>query len=833
MAEENEDLLHPVVTEEPDPLGDPYDRKLPGQGDANVRPYVYGYYDLTASQRFTGIVTSYLAVMVAIDQRDMSGITDDQLAFVAWGANDGDALAAGKDLMYGEGLKDLYDGMFGEGVSPLLGTPMMNGNNESDVPFGDFGNVIMQAVYEIETGTSETMPPMASLAYEDNMNFRTFDPFLPKSDSAAFFGSALDGGNMSQKAQQVGHFGMNIAEIGVSGSLLSGVAKISVANAGQKTFRALLGEVLSQTKGGSNVVAGLQGAVMNWKAGTRTRRVVRGMGLFGGSALDSVVALMLAGNDDIETEWNRIERSVKAGSMTVEEAAVQAQYIATTTGVAIPAAVLSLDGYEALDPTDPLGSAEAIRAQQENPYSKLAEDAKPKKGVPAKVFRPDPEPVSGEAGGRGTIVLALGADDFQPFGQSGIMAQGATTSTTTGVGGYWGDTITDDDVVGDPVDGAPTKENAERRAEEEQRQSAQDVQQAIEANDPTQGVASGELPTLDSILQMTPEEQEQIGLSPEDIEAIRFKKATEEVAARDRIQQAKWAAEAAGLSPVVGGFDRYQGIRPTISPTTGTAPGVRPEHGWHGAAGASITPESIDEWARGQSNTTTPRYNDDIVAGIIASWSQDRIMWFQDQAVEAGLIDPDSQYQYGQRDYATRQAFDTIVTDANANGNTWEDQLQGNIDAYQKWLSENPDTGPEHLPYGAFVSPTYSAPDYASLAQTTKGYISEKLGRRPSQAEMKMLTNQLAGFDAQQWDSQVQAQRQTHAANARAYEDKYVGGGGEQSGGTTQGVDAEARFQQFFDNKFSGEIKHRERVSQVGQKTPGLFGSIGNIERSL
>ena len=75
--------------------------------------------------------------------------------------------------------------------------------------------------------------------------------------------------------------------------------------------------------------------------------------------------------------------------------------------------------------------------------------------------------------------------------------------------------------------------------------------------------------------------------------------------------------------------------------------------------------------------------------------------------------------------------------------------------------------------------------------------------------------------------------RESRRRSRRPLSQRLRSGGGEQSGGTTQGVDAEARFQQFFDNKFAGEIKHRERVDQVGSKTAGLFGSIGNIERGL
>ena len=186
------------------------------------------------------------------------------------------------------------------------------------------------------------------------------------------------------------------------------------------------------------------------------------------------------------------------------------------------------------------------------------------------------------------------------------------------------------------------------------------------------------------------------------------------------------------------------------------------------------------------------------------------------------MLNPESfSFRSGSRDANTRTAFSNLLVDANSNGNTWEDQLTDNIRTYQIWLDENPD---EEEKYPAFVTPAYLAPDYATLAQQTKNDFRARLQRRPSGSEMRLFTDQLGSYDQQQWSAQVQADRQTHAARAREFET-----GDPQSGGTVQGVDALSRFSEFFDEKYEGEIKHRERTEQVQQKQGGLFGSLNRI----
>jgi hypothetical protein len=270
----------------------------------------------------------------------------------------------------------------------------------------------------------------------------------------------------------------------------------------------------------------------------------------------------------------------------------------------------------------------------------------------------------------------------------------------------------------------------------------------------------------------------------------------------------------AAQGDVMGGMPRDQGVAPTVTPT-------RRE---------TFSDRQLGVYLRGQDemyDTYKPRYFEGDYQDIMATWSIDRIQWFQDRAMDAGMLNGEEfSFRYGSRDANTRNAFSFLLADANANGNEWEDQLQDNVRTYQEWLKENPE--PEDEKYPSFVTPAYLAPDYATLAQQTKSDFNARLGRRATGAEMRLFTDYLGGQDAQQWAAQTQADRQTHAARAREFET-----GDPQGGGTVQGVDAMARFDEFFDEKYEGEIKHRERTEDVQRRQPGLFGSLNRIAGSI
>jgi hypothetical protein len=138
--------------------------------------------------------------------------------------------------------------------------------------------------------------------------------------------------------------------------------------------------------------------------------------------------------------------------------------------------------------------------------------------------------------------------------------------------------------------------------------------------------------------------------------------------------------------------------------------------------------------------------------------------------------------------------------------------------------------------YQGFVTPAYLAPDYATLAATTRNEFRQRLGRRPSSAELEIYANYLRDEDKNQWKSEVAADRATHAARGRQWDAEQESEGTSSpdvSAGTVQGVDAMSRFDEFFTKHFSGEIAHRERTDQVQNKQGGLFASLNRIAGSI
>jgi hypothetical protein len=283
-------------------------------------------------------------------------------------------------------------------------------------------------------------------------------------------------------------------------------------------------------------------------------------------------------------------------------------------------------------------------------------------------------------------------------------------------------------------------------------------------------------------------------------------------------QQAKEAREAELLERgnVIGG----------LAPNTRVSPTVTELQPWHPG-----NFQRNDPVAQEMADTYAPRYFDENYRNIIGGWSIDETEWFQNQAILAGLIDPESYIRYGSRDGYTTTAFMQILTDANNNGNMWKDELGSQVESYQQWKMDNPEKKDS---YPAFITPAYPKPDYATLSQQVKGAVGQSLGRRATASELQLLTDHLGQLDRQEWSGQVSAQRAEHAARGREYDDRQDDGiSTGQSAGTVQQVDAESRFNEFFEEKYQGELSHRARVGQVQDKQAGLFQSLSRIAGNI
>src|SRR5210317_2080383 len=73
--------------------GNPTDRRFPDkQSRRAIRPVEYGWYNMSAEQRGTALMSSWVIINNAIDTKDFSEVDDETFVVLGWGINDKDAI---------------------------------------------------------------------------------------------------------------------------------------------------------------------------------------------------------------------------------------------------------------------------------------------------------------------------------------------------------------------------------------------------------------------------------------------------------------------------------------------------------------------------------------------------------------------------------------------------------------------------------------------------------------------------------------------------------------------------------------------------------------------
>ena len=231
-------------------------------------------------------------------------------------------------------------------------------------------------------------------------------------------------------------------------------------------------------------------------------------------------------------------------------------------------------------------------------------------------------------------------------------------------------------------------------------------------------------------------------------------------------------------------------------------------------------------WVGAEIKQDIPQYTINDPLRILNSMSSAELVALQQEFVNAGYIDDETTLT-GDRSFMI-PTFTQLVTSADFNRVDWEYQLDRDKETYAQWLEDNPEE-PElsWRQANPFVAPVYLAPDYATLAKAAEETVRGELGREVTGAEMKLLTGFLGNASKEQWQAnEYNTQLANWEATARAQETHT-----DQAAGTVQGYDAAARFEDMFDDRFEGELEHRERVDTVNRKEGNLFGSIDTISR--
>ena len=224
----------------------------------------------------------------------------------------------------------------------------------------------------------------------------------------------------------------------------------------------------------------------------------------------------------------------------------------------------------------------------------------------------------------------------------------------------------------------------------------------------------------------------------------------------------------------------------------------------------------------------TPTYRTSDPNREMMNMSDADLRSFQQDAIDAGLIDPESTtagyFRFGQLDGQTFAAMNSAMAQANVNGEnqTWQDALDGmivNREAYMEKYGDGSEAPPTWSPPRA-----YFAPDYASISQTVKAQFGRELGRDPNGWEMELLADQFRADHRAQYDAEMAGHRAAFEADGRAQESGIV-----ETPADQQEIDPVARMQESFDTTFSDELDAKSRWADVRSKSRNLFGSLNKL----
>jgi len=185
-----------------------------------------------------------------------------------------------------------------------------------------------------------------------------------------------------------------------------------------------------------------------------------------------------------------------------------------------------------------------------------------------------------------------------------------------------------------------------------------------------------------------------------------------------------------------------------------------------------------------------------------------------------GLIDP-----------KLVNAFNVTMAEANHNNaginafDTAIDHFDASADYTYNWFGGRPSTrgssGGGATSSRVWRPPAYLSPDYAELEQAVKATFEAKLGRKPSDAEISVLSTKMKADHRGEFDAQALAQRL-----------QFFSSGG-LSAGTVQDVNYAARFQEDFADKYTNELGTLDKIDMSRNITQSALGSILAADRAI
>lgn len=192
----------------------------------------------------------------------------------------------------------------------------------------------------------------------------------------------------------------------------------------------------------------------------------------------------------------------------------------------------------------------------------------------------------------------------------------------------------------------------------------------------------------------------------------------------------------------------------------------------------------------------------------------------QDRMAALGIL---GKHIPGRKDPATLEAFRSLLTLANTEGEGWANMLHSleeqKIAMGDEWAFDK--DGNERAP---FTAQAYLAPDYATLANAVRTQMRGSLGRDPDDSEIAQLTAELEGWYREEYDEEVEAAR-------REYEMEGTDEGGVPEPGVD--IDPEARFREAFETRFANGIQWRQEREEDQSQAGLVQGSAATIGQAM
>lgn len=220
-----------------------------------------------------------------------------------------------------------------------------------------------------------------------------------------------------------------------------------------------------------------------------------------------------------------------------------------------------------------------------------------------------------------------------------------------------------------------------------------------------------------------------------------------------------------------------------------------------------------------------PLYHVRDIEETVANMGTIKLLAFQEQAIAAGLIDPESvinnqRFRPGLVDSRTFEAMGLLQGLANMQGDrtTWQEMLDNLEATYEEPKSDRRPWVP---------SRAYFTPDFARISQGIDDIFARELGRDPNGWEAELLAQEYRNAHRAGFDQEMAAEQFLYDAEGRAIEDDVA-----IKPPTYEEIDPWARAMETFDSQFSNEMDAKQRWADVRSKTSNLFGSLDTISRT-